>query len=287
MDYEKKYKEALEIAKKELQACGSTDCDAARQIFRFFPELKESEDDMIRKAIKKALQVRCDGSRIISDEPVTLEEALAWLEKQVEQKHTDKVEPKFHVGDWVIDERGIIDQITDVIENVTNHTYGYDTINGEYFNDYTEGVRLWTIQDAKDGDVLAAHECLVLFREIDGLNIRCYCTYNFMNNQSFYVDTLQNKDAFHPATEEQRDLLFQKMHEAGYEWDAEKKELKLLITNGGDFLESENREQNPAWSEEDENRFNNLIFLVECNNENEPTKKGFIDFINRLKSLRP
>ena len=38
-----------------------------------------------------------------------------------------------------------------------------------------------------------------------------------------------------PATEEQRDTLFSKMHEAGYAWDAEKKEFKLLITNGGDF----------------------------------------------------
>lgn len=41
MDYEQKYKEALERAKKELQMCSSTDCDAARQIFRFFPELKK------------------------------------------------------------------------------------------------------------------------------------------------------------------------------------------------------------------------------------------------------
>ena len=29
-----------------------------------------------------------------------------------------------------------------------------------------------------------------------------------------------------PATKEQRDLLFQKIKEAGYEWDSEKKELK-------------------------------------------------------------
>jgi hypothetical protein len=41
--YEKKYKEALERAKKELGTCGSYDCDAARQIFRLFPELKESK----------------------------------------------------------------------------------------------------------------------------------------------------------------------------------------------------------------------------------------------------
>ena len=43
MDYEKAYNEALERAKKELKACGSQDCDAARQILRLFPELKESE----------------------------------------------------------------------------------------------------------------------------------------------------------------------------------------------------------------------------------------------------
>ena len=41
------------------------------------------------------------------------------------------------------------------------------------------------------------------------------------------------------------------------------------------------------WSEEDKNRFSNLIFLVKCSSENEATKKGFIDFINRIKSLRP
>ena len=34
---------------KELNTCGSQDCDAARQIFRFFPELAESENEKIRK----------------------------------------------------------------------------------------------------------------------------------------------------------------------------------------------------------------------------------------------
>ena len=37
----KAYDEALEQAKKELNTCGSLDCDAARQIFRLFPELRE------------------------------------------------------------------------------------------------------------------------------------------------------------------------------------------------------------------------------------------------------
>jgi SPX domain protein involved in polyphosphate accumulation len=64
------------------------------------------------------------------------------------------------------------------------------------------------------------------------------------------------------------------MADAGYTYDFEKKELKKV-------------EQKPAWSEEDENRFKNLIMLVNCSKENEPTKKGFINFINKLKSLRP
>jgi hypothetical protein len=46
-----------------------------------------------------------------------------------------------------------------------------------------------------------------------------------MNNPTLFVNTLQNKTAFYPATKEQRDLLFQKMKEAGYEWDSNKKEL--------------------------------------------------------------
>lgn len=32
----------------------------------------------------------------------------------------------------------------------------------------------------------------------------------------------------HPATKEQRDLLFAKMREAGYEWDVDKKELRKI-----------------------------------------------------------
>ena len=45
------------------------------------------------------------------------------------------------------------------------------------------------------------------------------------------------------------------------------------------------RQQPGKWSEEDENRFRNLIYLVEHSNEGKGTKEGFVKFINRLKSL--
>ena len=45
-------------------------------------------------------------------------------------------------------------------------------------------------------------------------------------------------------------------------------------------------EQKSIWSEEDENRFSNLIYLVEHSDEGKGTKEGFVKFINRLKSLK-
>lgn len=136
------------------------------------------------------------------------------------------VEPKFKIekGKWYVCTKDLLDNYAnkafckgdtylstqDGSLIPSNSNVPFEVVcDSTYFRD-------WTINDAKDGDVLAAHECLVLFKKLDGLNIKCYCTYHFMGHQSFYVDTLQNKDAFHPATKEQRDLLFQKMKEAGY-----------------------------------------------------------------------
>ena len=60
----------------------------------------------------------------------------------------------------------------------------------------------------------------------------------------------ENGNSIHPATEEQRELLFQKMKEEGYEWDAEKKELKKI-------------EQTPTeWSEEDETIKKNISHII-------------------------
>ena len=142
-------------------------------------------------------------------------------------KTLEKLEKSsFHKGDWVV--RGdTIAQILDIQEQyyIGLDINGKDFVSSRFLND--DKIHLWTIQDAKDGDVLAASECYVVFKEIDGLNIKCYCTYHYLGlNPSFYRDTLQNKDAFLPATKEQRDTFMKVMNDAGYEWDSKKKELK-------------------------------------------------------------
>ena len=73
MNYEKAYNEALERARKELSACNG-DCDARRQIYRLFPELRESEDKQSHKRIEQLIRLNTSGA-----ERTRL---LAYLEKQ-------------------------------------------------------------------------------------------------------------------------------------------------------------------------------------------------------------
>ena len=144
----------------------------------------------------------------------------------ITETNAENSTPKFKVEDWVVTDYGNVSQVV----SVDNAGDGYTLDNGAYFSgSWCDMYHPWTIADAKDGDVLAADECYVIFKEIDGLNIKCYCTYHYMGfNPSFHIDTLQNKTAFHPATKEQSDLLFKKMKEAGYQWDADKKELRKI-----------------------------------------------------------
>ena len=155
------------------------------------------------------------------------------IEKISEQKSADKIEPKFHEGEWVVNKHGIVHQIANVIENVTYHTYGYDIVGGGYFNDSTEGVRLWTIKDAKEGDVLTNDKSVFIYAKVLYSKPYAYCgvdKFGVFKDNCLNNNWANSVDNIHPATKEQRDVLFAKMKEAGYEWDAEKKELKKIDT---------------------------------------------------------
>lgn len=87
-DYKKRYEQVLAQAKKELQECDSLDCDAARQIFRFFPELKESMENKIIDALKCAVySYSSTEHEYVSTIPKG--QLIAWLERQGEKKEID------------------------------------------------------------------------------------------------------------------------------------------------------------------------------------------------------
>lgn len=129
------------------------------------------------------------------------------------------------------------------IKNVTEHEYNLVGCDGSVITrpirDIDKSASVFTIQDAKDGDVLCTYECdepKIVFilkgtpKKHYALSYHCY--YNIMYPH-FAPDSEKgclapNDEDVKPATKEQRDILFAKMKEAGYEWDAEKKELKKI-----------------------------------------------------------
>lgn len=167
MDYEKKYKEALEIAKrcyKDLNNLDGVVATMSKDFFEeVFPELNESEDERLRKEIIEFIKVSKPEWKNYSD----YSSWIAWLEKQKyhKPKNAYKIEPKFKVGDWITNNIEIV-QIT-----------GYDIDYG-YQVDYKGNLQhrdtdiiekeyhLWTIQDAKDGDVLVDKYAIIIFRKI-------------------------------------------------------------------------------------------------------------------------
>lgn len=158
------------------------------------------------------------------------------------QKSADKVEPKFHEGDWITNGACII-QITSVDDRYYWHDN--DCVGGD-IESMDKEYHLWSIDDAKDGDALRVNYLTFLFQEVTDNNCQhknaavAYCSY-VDGDDSFGLsgpDCITNLESIHPATKEQRDLLFEKMHEARYEWDAEKKELEKIDNeevNGEDY----------------------------------------------------
>lgn len=259
----KAYDEALaranEMIKSMTNIGGVAKVDDIQHIF---PELKESDDERMIQYFKD-LAPFDNADELYEKYGFSHKDAIDWLEKQVEhanfiskpqagckvtsnedgvlvnlsqlnrvakkqgeQKPTDKVEPKFKVGDWLVYCNDDVDLITGIEEN------GYCINNSGYIPFIcASDIRLWTIQDAKGGDVLAWDDskCIALFKNIydeDSFNSYGFvggCTGTFEPRQSYH-----DIEGAHPATKEQCDLLFQKMHEAGYEWDAEKKELRKI-----------------------------------------------------------
>jgi hypothetical protein len=147
-----------------------------------------------------------------------------------EQKDfASKVEPKFKVGDWVILTVGELSatlQITNI--DINKELYWFNDGSVLPFAD-EEYLHLWTIKDAKDGDILACNNgWACIFKR---LNDNLFSSHCFMDSEGWFCETggqahvLDNSINCHPATKEQRELLLTKLKESGHEWDADKKEI--------------------------------------------------------------
>jgi hypothetical protein len=162
-------------------------------------------------------------------------EGKSALEAITEVHNANEIEPKFKVGDWIINEDGDIAHIIDMHEDC----YGME----RYYIEFSDGIKtdpiacfvdedfhLWSIKDAKDGDVLTVNGRPFIYCCNDDYEGN-YCCIDSDGVFRTSLDFGFNGKTILPATKEQRVLLFHKIYEAGYEWDAERKELKRVEQN--------------------------------------------------------
>jgi len=192
-------------------------------------ELKESEDESEDEKIRKEIITYL--STVDDKELIPYESWIAWLNSlkdkvQSKQDEHDITEPKFKVGDWVIFNNNNNKDSIYRIEKAENYQYTLRHILGGSMplSCCSENMlRLWTAGDAKEGDVLAASDNSIF---IYAKTIDTGCVPYIVLTADGIIK--KNRDLLaawesvmgvRPATKEQRNLLFQKMREAGYTWD--------------------------------------------------------------------
>ena len=239
--------EKLKEAKRLYQTANA---DQRYVLESLFSELKESEGESMVKFIKNQL---FNIKKTVTDNyelDAKLTKAIEWLEKQAqstviiipkdlkgtdtdggvvgekgeqcEQKSADR--SKFHEGDWITN-----GDYTWKIVEVKPLDYILQSQDGNIVDDtishVDEQFHSFTIEDAKDGDVLASKDGdeILIFRNLDSNT-----SFSFYYNINGKGELGWSNRSFIPATKEQRDILFSKMAEAGFEWDSVNKELRMF-----------------------------------------------------------
>ena len=219
-NYEKKYNEAFERAKTYYN---TTDSAADAELIELiFPEVKVSDDEKIRKEIIEFFE-NCNIKHL---------DWIAWIKKQGEQNTINNVKSKFNPGDWIV-----FNGFTLYVKEIVNgfyRTISRGGITNSYDLNIDNAARLWTIQDAKDGDVLVVNRdnSPFIFKGFDKFHPECPVAYCGIDDNGIFIvnsgDGWWTDERVEPATKEQYELLFQKMKEAGYTWDSNKLELKKI-----------------------------------------------------------
>lgn len=154
-------------------------------------------------------------------------------EKRVD--NANKIELKFKIGDWVVfmNKHQSIYQIEKIEDGyyILKHTHG-GTFKVCILHD--ENLRLWTIKDVKDGDILVStsNQPFIYNGKITEITIGAYCGLNvygvFVVEKYLKESNWSCNNNIKPATNEQREILIKEIHKANFKWDANKKELIKL-----------------------------------------------------------
>jgi len=231
----KAYEEALKRAEAAIDI--AADKDLVKGVATtIFPELREREDERIKKAILSALRGGINTEKYLEKHGTNYGEVEAWLERQgTGNSHKENEDtcvcsnieiedsPNFEVGDWIVDKDG-------------NLFYVYDKSGDMYFLEGNFGApfavpvdeqykyHIWTFEDAKNGDVLSTANEIVLFNEkLDESSFYPYCHIKPADNESgwqFFDDTndmgVWSSDYFKPAKNATRKMFYHVIEKNGF-----------------------------------------------------------------------
>ena len=209
----------------------------------FIAWLKKQGEQKPDDANNRFIRMRETKPKDISeflDRLTTVEQEFLWehiakireLDKE-EQKPADKVEPKFKVDNWIVYKNDIWKVCNISLQNYYELLKINNEVSTRLIKDVDEDAHLWTIQDAKDGDVLTYSDSrnnvyLCIYKEYKNERVYDYCT---LDKESFWEHGNWNYLAsfnYAPATKEQLNTLLKAIVYAGYTFDFEKKELKKI-----------------------------------------------------------
>lgn len=133
--------------------------------------------------------------------------------------------PKFSVGNWLV---AYNEDLPRLITAVTDDCYELEDVNGHKVSICHRTIenlcRLWTLKDAKPGDVLISEDDKhpFIFKKFLGYAPSAYCGID--TTDSIYIsdeDRPWTRDTVRPATYEERQVLFNKLEEKNYKWDTD------------------------------------------------------------------
>lgn len=216
MNYEQKYKEALGWMQSLYDGLHGPTKEEAEH---YFPELKESEDERIKKEIIDALRSR---------EEKTPTEWLEWLENQG-TKENKKRKKKFKVGDWIV-RKDTCEAFC--VSEIFPSMYVITDIDGENYHVATKVVDTeytpWSIAFAKEGDVLVDTDTntIGVFHELYGLTWHSKFYYSSQTELIYAtkIGGAHKQELAVPATKLQREQLCKKVQQfanAGDEWGSQ------------------------------------------------------------------
>ena len=131
--------------------------------------------------------------------------------------------PKFSVGNWLVPYN---EDIPRLITAVTSDCYELEDVNGHKVSICHRTIenlcRLWTLKDAKPGDILISEDGKhpFIFKKFLGYDPSAYCGID--TTDSIYIsdeDRPWTLDIVRPATYDEKQQFFNKLEEEGYKWN--------------------------------------------------------------------